>query len=89
MTHEEVLNLTLEASNGKMLKNGEMWWAMNSNAAFKLADAIAQREREQYEGVIRELLEALRICSGFVEAFGEPEIRAMVRETIAKARGEA
>lgn len=46
MTREEVLKLTLEASNGKMLKNGEVWWAMNSDAAFKLADAIAQRERE-------------------------------------------
>ena len=83
MTREEVLELALQVSNGKV------WWSINKDTILEIADAVAVYEREQYEGVIRELLEALRICSGFVEAFGEPEIRAMVRETIAKARGEA
>ena len=83
MTREEVLELALQVSNGKV------WWSINKDTILEIADAVAVYEREQYEGVIRELLEALRICSGFVEAFGQPEVRAMVREAIAKARGKA
>jgi hypothetical protein len=52
------------------------------------AEMVAQREREACARTIEELLEALRICSGFVEAFGQPEVRAMVREAIAKARAQ-
>ena len=83
MTREEVLEITLQVIKGKM------WWETNGEVIIEVALAAAEHEREQYEGLIRELLEALRICSGFVEAFGEPEIRAMVREAIAKARGKA
>lgn len=34
-----------------------------------------------------ELLEALRLCAGFAEAYGQPETRDQVRAAIAKATG--
>jgi len=57
----------------------------------ELLDSREPKTAREHAAVrtIEELLEALRICSGFVEAFGEPEVRDMVREAIARARGEA
>jgi hypothetical protein len=57
----------------------------------ELLDSNEPKTAREHAAVraIEDLLEALRICSGFVEAFSQPEVRDMVRAAIAKAKGEA
>ena len=88
MTREEVIALANKAGIN-VHTNKSFAEDLYIERLERFTAVVAAHKREQYEAVIRELLEALRICSGFVEAFGQPEVRAMVREAIAKARGEA
>jgi hemoglobin-like flavoprotein len=82
MTREEVLELALQVSNGKV------WWSINKDTILEIADAVAVYEREQYEGVIRELLEALEEVLGW-ETLCPIEVYEQAREAIAKAKGES
>ena len=90
MTREEVIVMAREAGLNDWMVFGRI--EPEENILMRFAAAVAAHEREQYEGVIRELLEALEALAEHVGyRSGDNECRPLENAlaAIAKARGKA
>lgn len=87
MTREEVITLAHKANinvhTGKSFAEDLYIERLEGFAA-----AVAAHEREQHEGLIRELLEALEEVLGW-ETLCPIEVYEQARSAIAKAKGES
>lgn len=86
MNDEQIIETAMHVHTSK---RDAIWWAMKQvrmQANTHQLSGVSEQNTHQTDDVARQLVEALKHCTGWVEAYGRSELRREVRAALAAAK---